>query len=339
MRVCMVSHHSCIRVFKQGFALAQLDDVTVGHIAFLTTFGFNIFDTMTVFSDREMLRRSVGKAAEKADLFHVHNEPDWLVGNVRAMTDKPIVYDIHDLESLRWQRGPDQDQLDSFGMSDAWVHVSEPCRIEAEKLHGNSKPNAMLPSFVNDIFYGPTPAGDVSWDSIVYEGGLSSESTYKAHTGEEISNFRNYLPVVEAFTKQGFNVQLYATGQINDNAYEELGAVVGTSLAYPVMLAAIRPYAFGLVGASKKFPLMQAALPNKLFEYISQGVVPVCYNADAAADFCEKHGIGIRLDGLDDLKEQLKDGPACRERLLEKRHDWAMEKHIGKIIELYEAIL
>jgi hypothetical protein len=306
----------------------------------MATFGFNIFNSQTLYSDRDMLRRSVEKAAKTADLFHVHNEPDWIVEDVRVSTDKPIVYDVHDLDSLRWQREPNQDELNAFDMSDGWVHVSEPCRLEAEKLHGNTKPHTTIPSYVNDVFYGPDPAGDVSWSSIVYEGGLATTDELPSHRdNEKGTNFRNYLPVVKAFADEGYNFMLYSSANVQEGAYENVGGVLGGKLGYSTMLTAIRPYGFGLVGATVDYPIMQMAMPNKLFEYISQGVVPVCYNASTAADFCEEHGIGIRLDGLDNLKEQLADGPACRERILAKRHDWTMEKHIDDVQGLYMEVL
>ena len=340
IRVAMVTHHSCIRVFKEGYALSQLDDVTVSMITMMTTFGFNVFDHVLIYSDRDMLKRSVKQADEYVDLFHVHNEPDWLVSDVREMTNKPVVYDIHDLESLRWNRlKTDKDEKMAFQLSDAWIHVSEAQREAAEMRHGNTKPHLTIPSYVNEIFYGSDPAGDVSFDSIVYQGGLATEETYRAHDGTEISNFRDYRPIVKAFCEQGFNFQMFAVSRVKDSKYQELGAVVYDNLPYPTMLRAIQPFGFGLVGASKKYPLMEAALPNKLFEYISQGVVPVCYNATEAADFVEEYGIGIRLDSLDNLKEQLADGPQCRERLLKLRLEWKMEKHSHKIKELYERVL
>jgi hypothetical protein len=332
---CMVSHHGCIRVFKEAQALIN-QGVIVDLITEKATFGFNIYRSMTVYHDREQLTRSV--AASDADIFHVHNEPDWLVSAVRAGTDKPIIFDAHDLESLRWNREPDQDELDSFGMAAGWVHVSDPCRRAAEHYHGNGKPSVVLPSFVNEIFT-PTLADDVSWNSIVYEGGLSTDIEVYDVDGKEARNFRNYIPVVEAFAKQGFIFFLFAPNNLDAMVYERVGGIIGASLHYPTLLRAMRPFAFGLVGSSTSYPLMEAALPNKLYEYISQGVVPVCYNAATAADFCEKYGVGIRLDGLDDLKEQLKDGQACRERILAKRHEWTMEANIEPIKELYEAVL
>jgi len=333
----MISRHNCIRVFKEGHALRQRG-LEVDLVAMVATFGYNAFDTFTMYSDREMLERSVKEADKRVDLFHVHNEPDWLVPIVRANTDKPIIYDIHDLESLRWQRDPDQDELDAFGMSQGWVHVSEPCRIAAEKIHGNGKPSTVLPCFANDIFYSPDD-NDVSWNSIVYEGGLATTSALPAHRkGEQGTNFRNYVPVVKAFAEQGFNFALFSTAQVEPGKYESVGGVVMGALPYYAMLMALRPYGFGLVGAAVKYPIMDGAMPNKLFEYISQGVVPVVYNADEAGKFVEDLGIGIWLHDLDNLREKLAVGPERRKRLLEVRPALTMERHIDQIIDLYEKV-
>ena len=106
MRICMVSDHGCIRVFKLAIALMEKGH-TVDLITRQPPFGHNKFATMSIFFDREQLIRCV--QASPADLFHVNNEPDWLVGAVRSGTDKPVVYDIHDLASLQWQRKPDKD--------------------------------------------------------------------------------------------------------------------------------------------------------------------------------------------------------------------------------------
>jgi len=80
-------------------------------------------------------------------------------------------------------------------------------------------------------------------------------------------------------------------------------------------------------------------MPNKMFEYISQGVVPVIAHASEASKFAEEHGVGITITSPDNLKEQLKDGPKIRENILKKRHELTMEKHIDPLIELYEELL
>lgn len=300
-------------------------------------FGYNKFHTFTGFYDAGQLARSV--QGSPADLFHVHNEPDWMVKVVKdAGGGRPVVFDIHDLESLRWQREPDQNEREAFEAADAYVHVSIPCKQAAERYHA-SKPNIVLYSWVNEEYI-PKHVGDVSWTSICYEGGLSTLPPLEEQEGRIIHNMRSFQPVVAAFVEQGFNVYLFpADGHDpNDLTYENLGAYVAAPTIYPVMLAGLRAFGFGLVGAPASSHLLEAAMPNKLFEYMSQGVVPVCMNASEAARFVEDQGIGIRLDGLENLSKQLQAGPVLRQALLKLREQYTMEAHIGPLVELYQMV-
>jgi hypothetical protein len=335
----MVSHHGCIRVIKQSLALLS-NGHQVEIAAQQAPFGYNRLDALLIWNDGEQLQRVVRSSC--ADVFHVHNEPDWMVAAVKdAAEGRPVVYDIHDLESMRWQREPDEDELEAFDAADGIVHVSEPCRLAAERWHGNGKPAIVLPPYVNEEFVKTVPES-VSWSALAYEGGLSSDApvTY-GENGQPNVNMRSYLSVVEAFIGQGYSVYLFAPdGQLSyaDLTYENLGAFVARGSVYPVMLAGLRASGFGLVGSVVSAPLMEAAMPNKLFEYVSQGVVPVCLNAGTAADYVESLGVGIRLNGLDNLREQLAQGPELRKNLLAVRAGLTMEEHIGALINLYREV-
>jgi len=61
-------------------------------------------------------------------------------------------------------------------------------------------------------------------------------------------------------------------------------------------------------------------------------------HAGRAAEFGRAHGVGIALEGLDHLREQLAGGPAIRKRILERRHEWTMERHIGAVTGVYQEV-
>lgn len=330
MRICMVSGHACIRVVKESLAL-----IARGHavetVSQRQPFGFNHFDSMMIYRGGEMLKRTI--KASKADIFHVHNEPDWMVRAVREATDKPIIFDIHDLNSLRHVTEPNEEELNAFAMADAFVHVSEPCKAYAEKYHGEHRCIVLHP-YMPNVFV-DTKVRDVSWDSICYEGGLSE----KANPDPKQFNIRFLAPIVKKFIEQDFNFYLFPAGVMNDGVYENLGAHVAYPSQYPNMLAGLRACGFGLVGAGLPVHLMEAAMPNKLFEYMSQGVVPVMIHASEASKFAAEHEVGITLTSIDGLKEQLKDGPKIRKNVLKKRHDFIMENHIDPLIDLYEELV
>lgn len=339
MHILMVGSHACIRIFKQSNALMARGH-TVDLLAKNPPFGFDRFNTVSVYHDEEQLKRTV--SASRAQIIHVHNEPDWIVRASKEVSGgRPVVYDIHDLESMRWQAKPDEDEYAAFGSADAYVHVSQPCKEAAERYHGNGKPYTILPSYASAEFMAPDPLGDPSWDSIVYEGGLSYTPTvWSTATNSAMHSMRYYGDTVKAFCDQGYNFSIYGPNQHEGNyTYENFGAVVGGGLVYPVLMRALRQHGFGLVGAERSYPLMEAAMPNKLFEYMSQGVVPFCLNASTAADFCEEYGVGIRLNGSDNLKAQLASGPECRENIKRFRHEWTMENHIQQVEGLYQELL
>jgi len=327
----MVSGHACIRVTKETLALVARGH-TVETVSQRQPFGFNHFDSMSIYRGGEMLKRTI--RASKADIFHIHNEPDWMVRAVREATDKPIVFDIHDLNSLRHVSEPNEEEVNAFTMADAFVHVSEPCREYAEKYHGSEKPSIVLHPYMPRVFVDDN-VRDVSWDTICYEGGLAE----KPSPDPEQFNIRFLAPVVKRFIEQGFNFYLFPAGVMKEGVYDNLGAYVAYPAQYPNMLSGLRACGFGFVGACQSAHLMEAAMPNKLFEYMSQGVVPVMAYASEASKFAEEHEIGITLNSVDNLKEQLKDGPKIRENVLKKRHDFVMEKHIDPLIDLYEGLL
>ncbi len=338
LRVCMVSDHGCIRVFKEANALLKRG-IAVDVLANQAPFGYNKFTTAGIWLDIDQLKRSV--QASPADIFHVHNEPDWMVTAVRDATNKPIIHDVHDLMSIGPEEATD-DEIAAFEAADAIVHVSQPCADFAKLLHGNSKLSIVLPSYVNEEFI-PDFYGDVSWNSIVYEGGLSSDgSVAKEENGKTWLNMRFWLPLVEEFTRQGWNVGLFCASSDPGSAYDEAGAFVVRNVHYPTLLRALRPYAFGIVGALRDFPLIQAALPNKLFEYISQGVVPVVFNADESARFVTEHGIGVvpqKGDKRSIIEQIVEAGQVARKRVIEMRNEFTMERQIQSLLDLYEEVV
>lgn len=327
----MVSDHGYVRMLREAIALKGR-----GHIVDVACFG-NLFgrervDTFGLYRDYAQLDRVV--RASGADVFHVFNEPDDLVPIVKqAAGNRPVVFDVQDLNSLRWGKRPDEAEESAFDAADGVIHISEPCRRAAEKWHGK-KPSALLACYVNDEFHIdqlPRPC----WESLVYEGALATSQVEEGGLG----NIRGLEDVVRAFCSQGFEVHLYPAGDPPPPGhYESLGAVVHGGLAYPSLLRALRIYGFGFVGGPFKTPLMDAALPNKLYEYMSQGVVPVVWNAQTAAEFVEKEGIGIALDGLENLPDQLCRKRQCRKRLLARRHEFTMERHIEGVEALYREV-
>lgn len=334
MRIAMVGDHGCIRVVKEALAL-RAKGHWVEIISRQEPFGYDHFDRVSLWHDRDQLIRSVRDT--RADVVHVHNEPDWIVSAAREGTSRALVYDIHDLESLRMQTAPNADERSAFAAADGYVHVSYSCQQIAEQTHPAHahKPATVLPCYVNAEFYADRPPRN-SPDCLVYEGGLSAGE----HMVPGAVEMRDLRPLVAAARQAGLHVGLCGAQAMDGYPYANLGAVRWGPLPYPAMLTSLRPYGWGFVGACPDIPLMQAAMPNKLFEYLSQGVVPVVYHADTAASFVQEHGIGVKLDQLENIGSVLAvDHERYRQRVLTERWNWTMEQHIHLIETLYEQVL
>jgi len=342
LHIAMVAQHGCIRVIKESLALMKRGHI-VDLIANQVPFGYHFFDTPILYNDKNQLRRIILNSS--ADIFHVHNEPDWLVAATREVSKgRPVIYDVHDLESLRWHNHAEGEEVEAFAAADGIIHVSEPIREFAEKEHGNGLPSRVIYCWMDEQFVSSDKdiIKNPSFQSIVYEGGIDSKSKpqpYENSPQKVVVNIRNLTGIFAKFREQGFAVTIFAATPQQQEAYEMMGIYVGQPVMYPAMLSGLRPHGLGFVGCPINTPLMQLAMPNKLFEYMSQGVVPICYNAKEAGKFVTEHKCGVNLESLDNLKDQIGDVRRLRKNVLKLRNEFLMSKQVEQIESLYEEVL
>lgn len=313
--------------------LARGHEVDIA-IPFAQTFGFNAFGVVYLYSDTDHLQRTIRDS--KADIFHVHSDPNWLVPLVKeAAGGRPVIHDVHDPESMRTGQKPDAHEIAAMTVCDGIIHVSKGCQAYMEKTHGATKPTELIYSAVPEAGYHFNKTAN--FDAIVYQGGLTS----RMQGPDGLVYFRNLHYVVQQFIEQGYQFSLFSANEENlDLSYEKMGAFLTKNLNYSTMLNALRLHGFGFVGSPVITPIIKYAMPNKLFEYISQGVVPVCWNADEAGEFVKEHGIGIWLKGdLDELRIKLKDGMRIREKLVKTGKQFAMESQANKLEKFYKSFL
>ena len=343
LRICMCSEHSCIRVLKQALILKKQ-----GHIVDLATHllpqGRPYYNAVSMYTGQRELAMAVD--ASHADIYHVHNEPDWLVPTIAPLLQNrycPIIWDMHDPDHLRGKESIDGYELASYNLADAVIHVSEAAKASADKELGDYKPSIVIYSYVNEQFTAKDEdiVPDPSFNSVVYEGGMDAISKPQQVEGREgVDVNLRYMPdIVKAFREQGYAFNILAASNMPNLLYESIGAYVAKPVVYPSMLAGLRPHGLGFVGAAYQSDLMQVAMPNKLFEYISQGVVPIVFNANEVAKFVKDNDCGIVLDSLKNLKEQLKNASKKRKNVLRLRKEIMMESQTDKLLDLYYSLL
>ena len=97
MKICMVTMHGCIRVFKYTWTLKEhKPDWEVYLMADRESMGWNIYTGFSKYINKEKFQNYIRMYDRFVDVFHIHNEPDNLVTWVREVSDKPIIYDCHD---------------------------------------------------------------------------------------------------------------------------------------------------------------------------------------------------------------------------------------------------
>jgi len=344
-KVTMISLHCCIRVVKEAIALKNHGYEVHGILGALAM--RDVFDTITIFTDGDSLQKAVKDS--NADIFHVHNEPDWIVPLIKyPAKKKPIIWDMHDPEHLR-DNNPKPEETTSVMLADGIVHVSEPCMKALHKAYEYNKPECVIHSMVNEKFMPPDNAiiPDPSFKSIVYEGGID-DTEKPVIIGEDPSgsdktlarvNLRYIIDIVKAFCVSGYNFTILCAKNLKNNNYQNAGAFVVKPVPYGQMLLGLRSHGLGLNGSPYNSRLLQYASPNKLWEYISQGVVPVCFNTDESFRLCEQYDIGLKLTSLNNIESQLTEAPQKRKNLLKVRKEFTMESEIPKLMRLYEKVL
>jgi hypothetical protein len=339
----MVSMHGCIRVFKESHILQNAGH-TVHHMAMSETFGWNKYETHTLYGDFETGVRVV-QMYDRAgiDVFHVHNEPDWIVTMVRRGTDKPIVYDIHDLEHLRHAGGPDEHELNAVRDCDAVIHTSKYTKAKYDEAHGEKEIDGIvLPKVPSQFLVPEQMAAAYAPHTLVYQGGLSEVPQREyGSDGVMYENYRYYVEMVAGMAMNGFQSFLFSASPLQGGIYEGHGAIVFPAQPWIQLLKAISPYQIGFVGATTHCELMEYSSPNKLFEYVSAGVVPVVMYAKHAAEITENYDFGIVLDVEKPIQGQLDQSEILdkREKLLKVRNSIVMESELPVIEGIYKQLL
>lgn len=332
MRVVFASHHCCVRVIKEGLALmkAGVDVVFLQHQVSNEAF-VNLLPVCSFYRDPDEYAFKLSILSRDADLVHVHNEPDWL-GHIakQVVGDKPVVFDAHDLNSIR--RGevyPDEQK--SMEVCDGFIFPSRPYMDMTVKRYQLTKPCDVIYSMCNDNMLQLDSLPRVN--GIVYEGGITGENQGDAF------EYRNYVPLAKSLTKQGIPLFLYGLDPELQTEYGNAGAVPMGRLGYFTLLKQISRFDWGFLGCCVPHPQWETAMPNKLFEYMAAGIPVLALNAGESAKFIKEHGVGIVLDSMEQIGEVYAYHWKYRKVVAEKRGQFTMETQTGKILDLYAKVL
>jgi hypothetical protein len=334
----MVSAHCCCRVLKETLALQNHGHVVDG-LAQMASWGQDIFHTYGLYASKDQLKAAI--ETSPADLIHYHNGPDWPVPVIKeAAGHRPVVYDVHDMDSMLWEdEEPGEKESAAFAAADALVHVSWPAREWAHRMHSlQGKPEVVLHPYTPETLLPKKVETGVTWGAMIYEGGMH-DRPWMSRGSEDPRrpSHRFYAPTFARIVEGGWDVHAYSAGVIDLSPYHAIdGVVVHHPLGYRQLLRVMRQYGLAIVGFPQRSKIASAASPNKYWDALAQGCVPVILNCEDLGAFASEQGMGIELDLSLPIGPQIESAPDIRETIELRRWTWTMERHIRPLIRMYE---
>jgi hypothetical protein len=351
LRVLFVQQQPCVRALKYAVALRSArPDIRLAFayrgatLSGLYGSGDELFERWyRLRNDLEGdLRRAL--AEFRPDVIHSHNLPDSLTVLAIDLTDGriPIVHDVHDLQSLR--RTPYEDGFDEPGdalaleqraveESAALVTVSQALVAEIAARHRLPVHVLTFPNYAlrRDLPRELPPPGRPRNGALrlVYQGTLATNNGHYDLRG-----------LFTSITAANVKLDVYPNRPLPD--YRGLGVELRHKLTPKQLLAALPAYDLGWAGFNTALngAHVDTALPNKAFEYIGCGLPVLTLRHKALAQLVTANGLGVVLDGMGGLEEQLDalDLVALRQHVAAVRYDFTVEEHILRVHALYETL-
>lgn len=244
------------------------------------------------------------------DIIHSSNEPDMLT-NLLLMTKKHIVFDTHDMMSLRRPESMETVVLEYIAntASDGNMYTSDAVvDIARKKFNLADKEIIAWENIVleqEEIVSEYPKLSSIDGElHCVYEGGIA---------GNDKMHHRFFEDIWGKIADCGIHIHYYS---LSDYEYcKELASKskyfhFEGNLDTREMIQKMTKYDCGLLllntnEQNKVF--LETASPNKLYEYINAMLPVIVGNVPPLVDFVEKYGVGKKLDMEGDIKGQIAD--------------------------------
>jgi len=322
--IAHVAWRLCSRALKEIWALKRMgyDVRVIAHKAVPEI--HSVTTDIIPYRTKRDLPDAIKKAG--ADIYHCHVDP-FEIAIITKEGGAKVVMDVHDSDPPRGLP-LNPDEQDAFDCVDATVHVSEPYRDYLRDIYNFTSPSIVLYSLANKDFF--KSDRETYYRGVVYQG-LAWTEGY----GEQF-RYADFTEVFGNLVSRGIRVYAYLANQKANRKYRETGAKILGSLDYSFLMGQLPFYEWGLV----YFPIIndqiESAMPNKVFDYMAAGIPMIANRGTFFGDFIESAGIGIAVDSLDEI--DLAGAIYYKSRIYGMREEWAMERHIHKLIELYEEL-
>ncbi len=331
-----VTQHCCIRVIKQAYCLGKLGYKVRLFTHRVPVYEQIFFNDINKFQNNKVLKKFVEEAGD-IDLWHVHNEPTSLVTAVADKTDKPVVFDVHDVHCCRAGDGISDHfrevEQEAFNKCSAVVHVSEPYGEHANKFYNYKGPSIVVYSKTPLDWYQKAKSNG---GGVVYEGGIHTPLSLKTRPYKD----RDFTRLAENFMNAEVPLYFYSAGPKESGLWYKHGWGVNWmgSRDHFGLLSELTKYGWGLILFPEKSNQVKWGMPNKLFDYIAAGIPIIGTKGTIFGSFIIDNGLGINLSYYDKLPK-LPDPKPYKKRVLKIRESLSMDEEIKKVEKLYEELL
>ncbi len=331
LRVLVVAHRVCSRTTKEMIALSA-KGVEL-HLVTARIPMADIFKTVSFYQTSLGLREAL-KRFKDVDIIHAVSEPSWVVIACREMLpDKKIILDWHDAQWWRSESPVDASAEERLISSwiDGVIVPSHSCKKFFSAI--SNKPCLVLPPYCNEQ--------SIAYQAWGYIGGIVYEGRVDILEAKKYMNYCKYVDLCKKFEEEDIAFSIYSPFSEEPKHIETYFKICAWNKGreHNELINCLGLYDWGLCGNIGKHREWDITMPNKLFEYMAGGIPIIALNAKETGDFVEKHGIGISVNSVEEIKERYLERGECQKNVMLKRHSFVMEKHIDTVIEFYKRIL
>ncbi|MCX4340510.1 MAG: glycosyltransferase [Lachnospiraceae bacterium] len=311
--ILFIQNAACIRTYKiarvmreEGYHVYLLYTLAPPYAAY-EEFA-DIFEDIWGFSSANGIVDFISNS--DFDIVHCSNEPDILV-NIVQKTNKPVVADTHDMQSIRGDIGIDALNLEYLANtgSDGVIYVSTYiAEIAKDKYKLDNKEVFVVNNLVMEqvMLSRTLPKLSLSDHEIhcVYEGGV---------VGDDKENHRFFDNMWKKIADAGVHIHFYSPSNI---AYckrlENISGLIHYegSVSGERLIREMTKYDCGLAlfnsVDNNRFHL-EGASPNKVYEYISARLPVATAGIKSLKEFVEGYHVGMALDFSKDIRQQLEE--------------------------------
>lgn len=277
------------------------------------------------------------------DIIHSSNEPDILT-NYLLLTNKKVVFDTHDMMSLRGNANVNALALEYIAnaKSAGVIYTSQGVLEIAKKKFGleGQRTFVLQNLMLNQIKVEHLLTKLSSIDGeihCVYEGGIH---------GKNKRNHRYFEDIWEKITDCRIHIHFYsqsdydycvALGQKNEYLHYE-GNMGSKELATEMTKYDCGLALFNVNDMNRAF--LETGTANKVYEYMNSRIPVVVGDIDSYVDFVESYNVGIHLNLGGDIKQQFKE--VCKitiDKDFLENNKLTMNSYSDELEEFYRSII